>query len=77
MCKVCLIRHDPKIHAATLSIHKWFRSEIKRKLAVIPQGDKRRAAPGFKGRRKQTSSAQGRIGAIARWSRAKKQLKTT
>lgn len=24
-CPVCLIDHDPEIHAATVRVHRWFR----------------------------------------------------
>jgi len=28
ICKVCLVPHDEEIHAATLSIHGWFREQV-------------------------------------------------
>jgi hypothetical protein len=30
-CAVCFGEHDEEIHAATLSIHSWLRSEIERR----------------------------------------------
>jgi len=27
-CRVCLGQHDDEIHAATLSVHRWFRGEV-------------------------------------------------
>ena len=27
-CQVCLVEHDDEIHAATLSLKEWFRSEV-------------------------------------------------
>jgi len=31
-CRVCLGQHDAKIHAATLSVHRWFRNEVMSRL---------------------------------------------
>jgi len=28
VCKVCMVSHDEAIHAATLSIHGWFREQV-------------------------------------------------
>ena len=28
ICKVCMVSHDEDIHAATLSIHGWFREQV-------------------------------------------------
>ena len=28
VCKICLVPHDEEIHAATLSIHLWFREQV-------------------------------------------------
>ena len=27
-CHVCMVPHDDEIHAATLNLHDWFRSEV-------------------------------------------------
>ena len=27
-CPVCLLPHDPEIHAATLRLHEWLRSRV-------------------------------------------------
>ena len=27
-CDVCGLAHDPEIHEATLSVHKWFRDQV-------------------------------------------------
>ena len=27
-CPVCLLPHDPEIHEATVSIHKWLRDQV-------------------------------------------------
>ena len=27
-CPVCLLPHDPEIHAATLRIHEWLKSQV-------------------------------------------------
>src|SRR5207244_2273794 len=27
-CKICLVPHDEEIHAATVSIHGWFREQV-------------------------------------------------
>jgi hypothetical protein len=29
-CRVCLVEHDEDIHAATLSVHKWYRGYVTR-----------------------------------------------
>ena len=28
VCKICLVPHDEEIHAATVSIHGWFREQV-------------------------------------------------
>jgi len=28
ICKICLVPHDEEIHAATVSIHGWFREQV-------------------------------------------------
>jgi hypothetical protein len=28
VCKICMGVHDEEIHAATLSIHSWFRDQV-------------------------------------------------
>jgi len=30
VCKTCLVEHDEEIHAATVSIHEWLRSRVRR-----------------------------------------------
>lgn len=32
-CPVCLVPHDDEIHAATLSVHAWFRRYVTRHFA--------------------------------------------
>jgi hypothetical protein len=27
-CKICMVQHDDEIHAATLSVHQWFRDQV-------------------------------------------------
>ncbi len=31
-CKVCLVEHQPDIHNATLSVHRWLKDRIRRSL---------------------------------------------
>lgn len=35
-CPVCLGPHDDEIHAATLSVRRWFRGEVTRGFAAQP-----------------------------------------
>jgi hypothetical protein len=35
-CAVCFLPCDPAIHAATVRVHDWLRSELKRKLEAVP-----------------------------------------
>jgi hypothetical protein len=32
VCKVCLAQHDEEIHAATSSLHGWFRAQVTKHL---------------------------------------------
>lgn len=54
-CEICFIEHQDEIHASTLRIRSWFRSELKRKLIrledaisgseeAIPQEQEEKAA---------------------------------
>ncbi len=45
LCSVCLAAHDPEIHEATLRIHRWFRSEIRRMQQRPPKVTKRGSRP--------------------------------
>ncbi|MBZ5728542.1 MAG: hypothetical protein LAP87_26615 [Acidobacteriia bacterium] len=42
-CRVCLMEHDTEIHDATLSLHKWLRQELMKKLDEDHDPAKRRA----------------------------------
>lgn len=46
-CKVCLLPHDPEIHAATLRIREYFREELRRRtvLPETPEGHSARRNP--------------------------------
>jgi hypothetical protein len=35
-CKICLGEHDDDIHAATLSVHAWFHTEVTKWLEEEP-----------------------------------------
>ncbi len=35
-CKTCAGAHDPEIHAATRSIHRWLRAQVRRVLEPLP-----------------------------------------
>jgi hypothetical protein len=49
-CRVCLGKHDAKIHAATISIHSWFRARLALVLVPIEKpASKRRHGPGGPG----------------------------
>ena len=37
-CAVCLVRHQPDIHAATLSIRRYFRKQIRAKIQPVKIG---------------------------------------
>ena len=36
-CPVCLVEHDDEIHAATLSVKRWWRRQVTRYLFEEPE----------------------------------------
>ena len=40
-CRICLGRHDPEIHQATLAVHEWLRSRLLRPAFEAPRPSKR------------------------------------
>ena len=36
-CSVCLGEHDAEIHAATLSVRRWFRDEVTKSFRIQPE----------------------------------------
>ena len=38
-CKVCLVAHDEELHEATLSLKRWYRSEVTKYFVYPEEGE--------------------------------------
>jgi hypothetical protein len=44
-CPVCLVEHDPEIHAATLRVRAWFQRQVKLGLGEVRRPVRRSSRP--------------------------------